>query len=274
MSSNHMTPRTFLAKEIRAARAAKGMSTASLAKAVFVSESLVRAWEAGRRVPKAGADGKPGVLERLEDVLETGGWLAKVLRDLVNVAVPLEWFGRWPEIEGKASSLWSVETTVIPGLLQTENYATPILRAARNRADIDEMIDSRLERQQVLTKDDAPVFVSLVLESVLGNMVGDAQVMAEQLNNVAQLAERENIIVQIIPQRAPSCAVLIAPFVIASIDGEGDVAYVDNQLNGEVMEDVEEVARLRHMFDALRADAMNRADSLEYIRRMADKWNS
>lgn len=269
MSGNHLTPRVFVAKEIRTARAAKGMTPASLAKALFVSESLVRAWEAGRRLPK------PEVIGNLETTLDTGGWLTKIVKELVNASVPLEWFGRWPEIENRTTSLWSVQTTVVPGLLQTEEYAREVLRAAHHIADPEEMVASRLDRQQVLFKEDPPMLVVLLQESVLRHNVGGPKVMADQLDHLARMAvEHENIILHIIPDRARACAIMIAPFVIASIDGENDVAYVDNQLNGEVIEDVEEVGRLRRMFDILRADAMNRDDSLELIREVAEQWKS
>ncbi|HEV7933905.1 MAG TPA: helix-turn-helix transcriptional regulator, partial [Actinomadura sp.] len=96
MAGNHLTARTFLAREIRLAREAKGMSRGALGKAVFVSESLVTAWEKGRYLPK------PDVMDRLEGTLGTRGVLTRMLDDLVSVTVPLEWFGRWVEIEGQA----------------------------------------------------------------------------------------------------------------------------------------------------------------------------
>lgn len=268
MSGNHLTPRQFLAKAIQEACEAKGMSQASLAKAVPMSESLIRHWEAERRIPK------PDYLARVEVILGTGGWLVRIRENLVSAPVPLEWFGKWPKVEDRSSSLWSVETTVIPGLLQTKEYATEVLRAAHHRADTEEMLSSRLERQNVLGKDDPPVFVCLVQESVLNNMVGNPAIMVDQLEHIAEMIEREKVIFQIIPHRAKSGALLIAPFVIAHVDGEGDVAYVDNQLSGEVVEDVEGIARLRRMFDELRADAMNRNDSLDHVRRMAEEWKA
>jgi transcriptional regulator with XRE-family HTH domain len=264
MAGNHLTARAFLAREIRLAREAKGISRTALGKAVFVSESLVSAWEKGRYVPK----------DRLEGALGTRGVLSRMLEDLVSVTVPLEWFGRWLEIEGQATALWSFELAVVPGLLQTEDYVRAVLRAANHLADTEEMVSARLERQEILTKDDAPIFVALMDQSVLQRNIGGAKVMHEQLVHLAEMTERENVVVQIVPLTGTVCAGFLSGFVIANFDGGNDVAYVDNQLSGEVVERAEDVARLRRMFEVFRSDALPQRESVELITRMAEQWKA
>jgi transcriptional regulator with XRE-family HTH domain len=266
MTTNHMTPRKFLAKELQRLREAKGMKRADVAKAVFVSEELVRSWEKGRRLPR------PDYLAKLEEVYGTAGTLTEIREDLVTTDVPLEWFGRWPEIEQQAVQLWSFQVSVIPGLLQTEAYATTVLQAANLSADLDEMVAARLERQQILFKEDPPVLVALLSESVLRYNIGGAAVMYEQLLHLAEMAKRDNVIVQIIPFSALACAGFTGPFAIADFDGGNGAAYIDNAISGEVVEDIDAVRRLRRMFDTLRADALDRQASIELILRMAEQW--
>lgn len=266
---NGKSPRRFLGREIQRARDTKRMTRESLAKAVYVSEQLVKSWEMGRRLPK------PDNLRDVERVLgisdgEEPGILCRIRDDLISDAVPLEWFGKWLEVEGQATELWSFEVFVIPGLLQTEDYATAVLRAANHNADLDEEIAARLERQKVIEKEDAPTFVVLVAEGALRNNMGGTKVMHDQLMHLADMAKRDNVIVQIIPAMSHVCAGFTGPFVLANFDG-GDVAYVDNAISGEVIEDAEEVARLRRMFNVFRSDALRAQESIDLILKVADE---
>jgi transcriptional regulator with XRE-family HTH domain len=263
-----MTPRDFLASEIRRGREAKGMSTTDLANTVFVSEPLVRAWEKGRRLPQ------PDHLEKLENLFGTRGLLGRMRKDLVSAAVPVEWFGRWPEIEDNATSLWTFQPLVVPGLLQTEAYARAILRAANHIADLDEMVAARMERQYVLNKEDPPAYIALIAEGVLQHQIGSAKTMTEQMVYLKELAERDDVIIQVIPHTSRACAGFLSGFVIADIatlKGGGDIAYVDSQLTGQVVEATEDVARLRRFFDIFRADACSRQESIDMIRKVADQ---
>jgi hypothetical protein len=58
------------------------------------------------------------------------------------------------------------------------------------------------------------------------------------------------------------------------LDGGSDVAYVDNQLSGEVVEHTEDVTRLRRMFEVFRADALPQRESVELIIGMAEQWKA
>lgn len=272
ITRNNRSPRKFLGKEIQRAREAKGMTRDALAKAVYVSESLVRSWERGTRLPK------PDNLKAVEKVLgfgngEEAGILCRMRDDLINDAVPLEWFGKWQEVEGQATELWSFECFVIPGLLQTEEYATAVLRASHHNADPEEEIATRLERQKILDEREderePPTLVTLIGEAALRNNMGGKKVMHEQLLHLAEMARRENIIVQVIPADSEVCAGFTGPFVIANFDGGDDVAYVDNAISGDVIEDAEAVARLRRVFNIFRSDALRAQESIEFITRLA-----
>jgi transcriptional regulator with XRE-family HTH domain len=269
MSGNHVTARVFVGNEIRRAREAKvpRMSRAKLAEALIVSESLVAKWETGRLVPL------PDYVDRLCEILDLPDMIVRVIADLVSNEIAPEWFGKWPEFERKAASIWSFEPSLIPGLLQTEDYAREILRAANLGSDLEETLRTRIERQQILTKDDPPMLVFLVAECVLRHNVGGAKVMHGQLAHLAECAERENIIVQVIPDCSEACAGFLSGFVIASFDGT-DIAYVDNQLDGDTIENAVGIARLRRFFDVFRGDALSRAESIDLIQRMAVQWMS
>src|SRR4051812_20967467 len=124
-----------------------------------------------------------------------------------------------------------------------------------------------MERQEILAKAEAPVLVVLMDESVLSRTVGGAEVMHDQLLHPAELAENDDIIIQIIPLASSACAGFISHFALASLNGGAEVAYVDNQLNGEVIERPDQVAVLRRTFELFRAEALSKQESIALIRR-------
>jgi DNA-binding XRE family transcriptional regulator len=265
MNGNHMTARTFVANELRHAREMKKLSRAKLADEIFVSESLIAAWERGRIVP--GEQHHP----RLKEVLDLPDMIARVIGDLVTNEVSPEWFGKWPQVERQATSLWSFQPCVLPGLIQTPEYARAVLDAAHLDIDLEEALTTRLDRQTVLIKEDPPMFVSLIAEGVLRHRVGSDKVMYDQLMHLIDVTEHENVIVQVVPANSIVCAGFSGAFVIASLHGD-EVGYVDNQLTGDTIESVAGVARLRRFFDVFRAGALNQQDSTDLIRRVAEEW--
>ncbi|GAA0406215.1 transcriptional regulator [Acrocarpospora corrugata] len=270
MVGNGGNARMFLAQELRRAREAKGMSRTALAGRLYVSESLIKLWETGRRVPTTDD------MEKLDDLFGMSGVLVRFRENFVKAVVPLEWFGRWLEVESRATALWSFELAVIPGLLQVEDYARAVLRAGEHNADLEDMVAARIARQCILTKEDEPpTLVALIAESVLRNNVGGPKVMVSQFEHLIHLAEQgdNRIIVQIIPASAHVCARFNAAFAIASFDS-GEVAYLGNALRSEVVEATEDLVRVRRMFDVYRADALTKKESIAYISKVAEEWKS
>ncbi|WP_181871174.1 helix-turn-helix domain-containing protein [Sphaerisporangium album] len=268
MAGNGGIARLFFGKELQIHRERHNLTRASLAKSLYVSESLIKQWEKGRRIPT------PDHLSRLEELFKTDGILTRIREELVTTAIPLEWFGRWPEIENRATTLWSVHAHVFPGLLQTEEYARAVLHAGNHLADIDELVSARMERQQVLAKEDPPMIVALIIESALRYGIGGPKVAHDQLVHMVELSERDDVIIQVIPNSVPACARFTGPFVIANFDGGDDVAYVDNAIAGEVIEDAESLVRLRRIFDTLRAAALSQNESIELVQKVAREWIS
>ncbi|MFD9893372.1 Scr1 family TA system antitoxin-like transcriptional regulator [Amycolatopsis sp. NPDC059027] len=245
-------------RELALARDGKSLSQEELAKAVFVSQSLVAMWETGKRTPKADD------LARCEEILGTTGFLARMLAELVAREVSHEWLDRWIEVEESATTLLWFEPIVVPGLLQTPDYARAIL-------DSEELVATRLERQRVLDEGEPPMLVVLLSESVLRQQVGGAEVLSEQLRHLAEMARRRTISVQVVPPDAPACAKFAGHFVVASLDGAPDVAYVDNQLRGEVVEGHADVTALRRRFEYFRADALSHRQTIDLIEKAADQ---
>jgi capsular polysaccharide biosynthesis protein len=108
--------------------------------------------------------------------------------------------------------------------------------------------------------------------SVLDRAVGDAKVMHDQMLYLLEMAKRRNVMINFVPLDSSAGAGFLSGFVIANFDGGSDVAYVDNQLNGEVVENIEDVARLRNMFETFRTAAMTSEHSIRLIQKAVERW--
>lgn len=267
MTGDHMTARQFVGKEIRLARATKGLSRVELAKAFPVSESLIRWWESGRTVPAE------QYVERLIAVLDLPEMIQRVLNELVSKEVAPEWLGKWVSIEEKATSLLTFAPLVIPGLLQTEDYARAVLRLGKESPlDLEEKANERLKRQRVLAREDPPLYHVILDEAAIRRPVGGAKIMRDQLMHVVGMAEQtEMIILQVIPFRVGAHAGFAGGAMeIASFDGT-EVAYVDNALRGDVVEKPEDVAVIRRLWQKLSAKALQEDESAQLIEEAAEK---
>lgn len=251
------------------ARDRKELSQDALAKETYVSKSTIAMWETGKRYPRLKD------LQRAEEILGTNGDLAELLTEWVSREVAQEWLDKWRLVEEQATSLWSFETTVVPGLLQTEDYARETFTEGQLSAtdeQIEGLVAVRLERMEVLTQGDPPMFVVVLSEGVLRQTVGDSKTMHDQLLHLIEMSAKRNIAIHVVPTDNPVCGGFTGPFHIANFDGGTEVAYVDNQLRGNVVESPDDVAELRRMFERFRGEALSKKETTELIRTVAEQW--
>ena len=191
------TPRQVFGAMLRYYRERAGLSRAELARQISKSVSLIQAIELGQRAATA------DVTEDLERVLPTDGALTR-LRDEIGDGFGYQaypsWFQDWLVTEREAKKLRWFEPLLVPGLLQTEDYARAIFRTRFGTTDeeIDEQVAARLKRQEILTRDEPPAFWVIVDESVLRRPVGGRYVMREQVGHLIEAAQRPHVSIQVI----------------------------------------------------------------------------
>jgi len=153
---------------------------------------------------------------------------------------------------------------LIPGLLQTEDYARAVLSTwRRDTADeVEAKVAIRLARQSVLASAD---FRVLLDEPVLHRRIGAPEVMAMQLEHLLATGARPNITIQVIPGAAGAYAGLSGAFAVAEVPGESATAYLETGIQGITVRDPTLVSDAARMFDDLRDEALSRSASLELI---------
>jgi transcriptional regulator with XRE-family HTH domain len=268
------TPQGVFGSELRHYRERAGLSQTELAALVTVSHDVISKIETGERAP---AKDFP---ERLDAVpeLDTDGSLTRIWgnlrKGLRHRAIP-GWFQPWTHFEAQAATLRSYEPLLVPGLLQTEDYARAILaaRPGGKQDDLDDQVAARIGRQAILAQDDAPQLWCVVDEGVLHRCIGGSKVMHDQLGHLADLAENPQTTIQVIPASADAHAGLLGGFVIADLDGSPSMVYLETAAEGQIADSPAIVAHAMLRFDALRSEALPRMASRDLIMKVAeDRW--
>jgi transcriptional regulator with XRE-family HTH domain len=190
-------------------------------------------------------------------------------------AVP-NWFEIYVGLEADAESMSIYQAEFVPGLLQTEEYARAVHRAALVRAtddEIDQLVKVRMARQELLTTDDAPQVWIVLNESVIRRVVGGRAVMHEQLLRLQEAADSPNVTLQVVPFSAGAHPAMDGSFELLSFPELGDpnVVYVEYHAGALYMEKLQETERYRLLFDHLRAAALPVDASRALIARVADE---
>jgi transcriptional regulator with XRE-family HTH domain len=270
--------RRRLAAELRQLREAKGRSGESVAHALGWSPSKVSRYE------RAKTGLRPREVERLLDYYKVNDKHREMLLALAQDAEQRGWWEDFTDtvsedyqqfigLEHEATwmAIWHVE--FLPGLLQTEAYARNII-GSYDRVEpippsaVTRLVRVRLRRQQVLERPNLTVNIVLD-ESILLRRVGANEVMNEQLQRLAQDAERPNATLQILPLDSPRTAIGES-FVLFGFEADGDavlqdVVSTEQMRSGFILEGERETHIHRVAFRTLTEVALTPADSKQLI---------
>jgi transcriptional regulator with XRE-family HTH domain len=268
-----MTPRQFLGDELKRARAAAGFSSQqALADHLGFDRSVVAKSESGERVPSS-------------DVLTAWAKACSIdtehyarLADLARTSdgpVPA-WFEYWLERERTAHMLRYWSPIIVTPLFETADYRRAVVMAGGNDLErADELVTATLERQSVLHRADPPEVVAVLHETVLHRLIGSPETMHDQLTCLADLANRPNISVHVVPSSIGAHAGLSGDISLASGDGGPDVLHTDAVPEGHTTETRSLVRRAAVTFERVRGNAMPRAASRDIILKVADElWKN
>ncbi len=266
------TPAGVFGAELRYYRTRAGLSQKDLAAKANVSHDVISKIETGERPP---AEDFPPRLDAIPE-LDTRGALTRLWNNLKkgHKQRAYGWFQPWADLEAEATALRTYQPLLVPGLLQTEDYARAILsvRPDGNLADLDDQVAVRLARQAVLDRPTAPQLWCVLDEGVLHRAIGGPKVMRSQLYRLAEAAEHPKTTIQVIPFGGAHAG-LLGAFIIADLDGRPPMAYLETAAEGQVTDSPSVIDHVALRFDRLRAEAESRAASRDLIRKVAEeRW--
>ncbi|MER7889062.1 helix-turn-helix transcriptional regulator [Micromonospora sp. NPDC094482] len=255
--------------QLRRLRLNADLSQEEFGKLVHFSGSQVSAVELGQRPLDR------FFLKRADEVLGTGGLLTSLLKLAERDGQP-SWFRPWLEAERQAQQLWCYHPTLIPGLLQTENYARRVIRAddMLTEDEVEKRVAVRLDRQAVLSQPHPPKFVAVIEEAVLRRADESFRgLMTQQISHLLQCLDRPHISVHVIPAEVSTHVGLAGPFTVARGSDGGWVGHLENQLGGATIDRDEEVAILTDRWESVRSEALPRRQSVELMKEVMTSWS-
>lgn len=272
-TDSHESTRVQFGRELRKYRILSGFTQRRLCIAVPLAVSHLSMLENGHRAPTR------KLAHQMDEALDLGTTLVDLLDRLDRMATQVpRWFRSWLEFEPLSTSQRIWEPLMVPGLLQTEQYAEAILSRSPDTTpeQVKKNVAARMDRKNILHRPDPPMLWTILDEGILHRPIADPEVMRGQLHSLLEMSESPWLSLQVLPHTARNVLGLLGGFTIADMPGSAPpVAYIDSQSTGDrVSERAEEIKRLEFLYDLIRADALSRSDSRDMIKEAIQRWTT
>ncbi len=264
--------------ELRALRKARNLTCEQVAEALGWSTAKISRMETGARGLY------PDDVSAMLGFLQAPADLREDLLALVRDGTKRNWIqvgGRLPtawksliEFEVTAKALYNYEPMVMPGLLQTGDYAREVLQASSRKLsepEIDQLVRTRLGRQAILSGFQAPKFSVIIDESVLHRPIGGPEVMASQLYHLLNMMKRPNVHVRVVPLSTGAHPGLDGPMLILDFADQPILVHVEIRGATGLLEDVPVVRRIKLAWQELLSVALSPDQSAQLIADVAGK---
>lgn len=274
--------RLQLGNELRRLREAATMTPAEASRVLGCNVTKISRLELGQSGIAIG-DVKM-LLESYGDDPEHVQWMMELARNNrergrwtgYRAAFP-GWFRVYVDLERDAEDIRWTELELVPGMLQTEAYMRAQFGAALpfgGPADVDGAVQARLERQQILHRDDPPMLSFVLSEACVRRMVGGRTVMVEQLEHLAELAARPRVQLQIRPFDAQSTVGAVFRFATLRIPSPGNApslefVYCEDFDDARYLDDKQTVREYDALWGAMQAAALGPVETRSRLRALA-----
>ncbi|MFJ2650129.1 helix-turn-helix domain-containing protein [Streptomyces sp. NPDC087420] len=289
VASGSTVPRRQLGRHLRELRNRARLTVRAAATALEWSDQKIWRIETGQtsmrsldveamcRVYGADAELTKGLMGLAKETKNRGWWHA------YGDVIP-EGFDLFIGLEGAAASLRQYIKDLVPGLVQTEDYARSLIQKDNPRVDHDEIerrVHVRLARQELLTRVTAPPTLELALgEAVLRQPVGGGEVMARQLHRLAETMELPNVSLRIVPFAAGlHHGLMSGPFTILRFPVNGDghpmeppTVYMEGFTGDLYLDKPQEIERYDQAFTSIWDAALNAKDTQNMLLQAAKEF--
>ncbi|WP_093800404.1 helix-turn-helix transcriptional regulator [Streptomyces sp. Wb2n-11] len=278
---NPTVRRRRLGQELRRLRELKGMTAEEVAERLLVSQSKISRLENGRRsISQRDVRDLCGVYE-VED--------HRIVDSLMQMAKDSRQQGWWHAfgdipysvyigLETDAASLRVYDPQIVPGLLQTPRYAEALITGALPETaagDVEKRVNVRLRRQERVLSAEQPLRLWAVIdEAALRRVVGDRQLMREQLEHLVEQSQLPHVTVQILPFDMGAHPGISGHYAILEFPDAADssVVYIEGVTSDLYLEKANDVQKYSVMYEHLRAQALNVEASRQFIADIAKEY--
>ncbi|MFD7063045.1 Scr1 family TA system antitoxin-like transcriptional regulator [Streptomyces sp. NPDC059906] len=259
----------FFGAELKRRREDAGITQVELGTRVFVSGGYIGQFEQAIRKPQL------DVAQRIDETLQTGGIFERLWKKLIKDQPYEEYFAQVVELERLATEFHEFAPTVLPGLLQTSEYARALFLASNPFATdeyIEELVRGRMDRTRLLKGAARPLYWAVLHETTLRIPVGGPAVMAGELDHIASLTRRREVVVQVLPFAAGPHPRMGKMMKLMSFEDTPPTVYTEGVLSGSLLDEPAVVRRAWASYDHIRAVALSPEASLALIESAAEDF--
>jgi transcriptional regulator with XRE-family HTH domain len=280
--ANPMARRHELGTRLRVLRNERGLTVEGVAAELLCSPTKISRLETGARRPslrdvrdlcalyKVDKETSAELMRFAEDARKPGWWAQYEDLNLEKLI----------GLEQEATAITGFSMSYIPGLLQTEEYARgiiPIIAPKMNPEIVEQRVEARMRRQQILEQDGRPYYLVLLDEAIMHRGVGGPAVMAAQLRKVLDVVQQNHATVQVIPFTAGAYTSLDAYFALLEFEEDSDlwpVVFVEGLAENKYFDRKADVARYRETIEYLCDRAFDPRESVKLIDKVRQSYAS
>ncbi|MCC3768745.1 helix-turn-helix transcriptional regulator [Streptomyces sp. UNOC14_S4] len=177
-------------------------------------------------------------------------------------------------LEADAVRISAFQTQVVPGLLQTQEYATAVISGCSDplaKEELDTYVDFRMSRQSIFLRENPPEYRAVIMEGAIRQQIGGAEVLADQLRHLVALSQSPALTIQVVPLSRSVFIDTGGSFVIYSYPDlmDLDVVQVEHLDSVFYLEDDKTVSKYQRVIDGLRGSALPPDRSIQFISSIA-----
>ncbi|GHF43838.1 helix-turn-helix domain-containing protein [Streptomyces morookaense] len=267
-NEDRSTPRTMLGRRLRRLRESAGLSLRALAERIGYPHTYIGRVERGEQLPSV-------ALAEALDVHFDADELFVELLAMAQDTLIADYSREVVAQERKALRIQVFTSSLIPGLLQTEDYARELFLAGMPGKTPDQIsahVTARMNRQCLFEADDPPYYWAIIDEAALKRPTVNKKFMTAQLDRLLRAADSSLITVQILPFRQALHPMLGGSLTLLTLKDGGTVALVESFDSGEAVDAPKKLVELVQRFDVARSMALPEPESLDLIRDYLEEY--
>ncbi|MEV0698470.1 helix-turn-helix transcriptional regulator [Saccharopolyspora sp. NPDC050389] len=207
-----------------------------------------------------------------DEVADAVFQLARDARKRTQVRFP-DWVKRFVTMESIAESIDVYEPELIPGLMQTAEYAMAVTAAThpeKTGEEIEQMANTRASRQARLADEDPIKYSAVISEAVIRRPIGGPAVMRPQLEHLCRLSELPNVTLRIIPFAAGAHSAMGSSFRVIRLrkPSGARTVYLEDAVFGHYLDGSTQIDRHARAFELLQSVASSEADTVATLQRV------
>jgi transcriptional regulator with XRE-family HTH domain len=264
--------RFLIGHDLRVARERSGLKQTEAAKVLGCSQAKINYLESGKtqQQPDDVTDLLRAYGAEVEHVGRMASLAARADQDTwwapYGAALP-QWFKTFIGLEGLATAEFMYQALLVPGQMQTPDYAAALLVGNLRVAPMDapQVVRARMARQRLADDDNPLRFRAVIEQCALDRIVGGPKIMRAQLEHLLILMERDNVELQVMPLNVTVHDGLDGDFILLDFDEARSIGYIEYPAGALYIQDQDQVAAYNLAAERLCAAALSVSDSVDAI---------